>query len=1038
MDIDRWRQVTGIFHAALSQKPADRDAYLATACEQDASLCAEVKVLLAAHAEAGEFGASLAVAPAPEHWAQLDALYRAARPSGADHRESLLSGVEPGLRTAVDAMLAADGLADPAAAWPWPGPILPDAALPPLASGTHLGRYRIEALVGRGGMGVVYKAFDARLDRAVAIKVLPPERVADPDRERRFVQEAKSASALNHPNIVTVHDVRSDGGVLFIAMEYVEGRSLADLIGRKGLPLSTLLDIAAQIADALAAAHARGMVHRDLKPANVMVTPDGRVKVLDFGLAKLVEEVLDANLDGDPAGEREHLQTFDGRIAGTPSYMSPEQALGRPVDARTDVFSFGSVLYEMAAGRRAFGGQSAASTLSMLIGVDPPPVRAVREDMPLELERLIQLCLRKDPSRRLQSIADLRLQLEAFGRDPAPGTSTAGDPGGRARRSPMGPLRGLARGVAAPVVMLALIGSAWVIRGPAPPRTLASPVQFTVELPAERTVQSVAFAPDGQAVGYTALEAGQSRVFIRQLGEMGAGTALGGTEGASGIFFSPDGRSIGFFANGILKKVPARGGAAVSLCDAPGSGAAGSWTTDGRIVFATDQTAGLRRVRDTGGAPETLTTAEWRAGELNHLWPQVLPGHRGVIFTILTGLHYDPARISVLDLGTSQVRPLVGDARQGQYLASGHLAFARGDTVQTVRFNTRDYTVTGDPVTMLEGVHHGPAGRPLFAVAASGDLVYFQARPEAPRGLYRVSRSGRIDRLAVLPPGVLDLTSMTRDGQQLGLLARERRRLLVHLYNWRLGTQVRWPSLVAEHLPIWSPDDSRLVFSSTREGPMNLFLQAADGSGPAERLTRSPQHQDPASWSPDGDRIAYAQADPHTGWDVWIVDVRTRDSTVFRRSQANEYNPMISPHGRWLAYSSDESGRRQVYVEAFPGGGGRKQVSPDGGDQPAWSRDGRELFFRRQGEVSPELWSAPVNTRPNLQVGRAARVLSIPHWATTPRTWGPPAYLPTQDGQHFFVIRMEPWEEPPERFAVVLDWRHEVKARLSPRSARTP
>ena len=752
-----------------------------------------------------------------------------------------------------------------------------------IAPGTSLGPFEVDALIGTGGMGVVYKARDTRLDRFVAIKVLPPERVADPDRERRFAQEARAASALNHPHIVTIYDISSAGDVPFIAMEYVNGRTLADAIGRRGLPMRELLRLAAQIADALAAAHAHGIVHRDLKPGNVMVTPDGVVKVLDFGLAKLVEVVAE---DDSTATAVDRLKTMEGRIVGTPSYMSPEQALGRPVDARTDVFAFGSVLYEMVTGRRAFEGPNTVSTLSMVVDSDPPPAHALRKDVARDLERVIELCLKKDPGRRFQSMADVKLQLEALGQEWDSGVLRAIDlraPGRGRRRVAL-----FAAAAAVAVAAVAVSAWLWLAARPGGPAPEAALTRLTYDA---GLTTDPALSPDGKLLVYASDRAGAGTLDL-WVQQVGGGEPVRLTRDAGQNrepAFSPDGTRIVFRSTrdgGGIYLVPALGGAARRI--AP-EGRGPVFSPDGHSVayyvggppgaVLANQKTELRAVGASGGASREVPTGF--AGVCCAIWTPD-GGHLLFLGNRDTTLPLDES----LDWW---VLPVSG----GPAVKTGALAI------------TRARGLRGDVAEAPEAVI--PA-----AWTPAGDGVIFSARSGDSTNLWQVGISP---------------TTFKAAGDALRLTS---------------GTAFEWQPSVAA----LAGGGRRMVFASLTENPdlwtVSVAADEARLTGRPQRLTDSAARDSSPTLSADGRKLAYVST--RTGFSqVWLRELDSGSETAVTSNTAVKYGPKLSPDGSLLTYSDSEAGTWPIYLVRL--GSGEEELLGSLGLANSFTLDGRSIFF---------------------------------------------------------------------------------------------
>ena len=898
-----------------------------------------------------------------------------------------------------------------------------------LAPGTRLGPYEIVAPLGAGGMGEVYRARDTRLDRSVAVKVLPSHLISDPARRARLEREAKAVSSLNHPHICTLYDVGHEQGTDYLVMELVEGETLAERLKKGALPLEQTLRTAIEIADALDKAHHEGVIHRDLKPGNVMLTKAGS-KLMDFGLAKRAL--------GAEAGENLSLPTEaapltgEGTLVGTMAYMAPEQLEGKEADARSDLWAFGCVLYEMATGRRAFEGKSQASLIGAIMGKEPLEITQLQPLTPPALERLVKVCLAKDPDGRLQNAHDVVQELRWL-RDAASQPLPASGKVLRPRRVWPGIVLGALAG--------ALIAATVLELRPAsrpPPRSV---LRFAIDVPASRQVAALAFSPDGAQLVYVGTEGGQRALFLHSRDRFGE-TRIPGTEGATWSFFSPDGSWIAFFAGGRLNRVRADGTDLSTICRVraradptqEGAGSTGTWAEDGAIILSSD-TAALSRLPAPGAEPVPLTRLESDKGELAHAWPQVLPGGQTILFSVIGAGTFDAVPAVAVSVETGVRRMILKNASAPCYLSTGHLLYADSGILTAVPFDRKRLQVVGAPVPIVEDLSYANAPRlgradPQFALSGAGDLAYVTRRPEVPSALIQVDRSGRTMPIADLPPGFRATMSLSPDGRRLALYRMDNRKMSVWTLDMERGVLTRFGTEGNPHAAVWSPDGQRLAFSSDRSGAANLFVQAADGTGTAERLVSSPRHADPGSWSSDGRFMAYAEADPVTGWDVWALDVARRQATPVRRTAAVEQSPALSPGARWVAYASDESGRFEVYVEAFPAGGKRLQLSVDGGREPLWAPDGRQLFYR----AGDQLMSVRVTNDAALSAERPAKVLDAPYPYST--TFGNAGYAVAPGGQHFYFWRPAPQPATPTQINVVVNWLEELKARVAAGQAR--
>lgn len=837
-----------------------------------------------------------------------------------------------------------------------------------LALGVRLGPYEVVGALGAGGMGEVYRATDTRLDRTVAIKVLPSHVAADPAVRERFEREARAVGGLSHPNICTLHDVgrqrpasgaaapdESAPPVDFLVMECLDGETLARRLERGALPLDEALRIAGDVAEALDAAHRRGIVHRDLKPGNVMLASTG-VKLLDFGLARLRDQDVP---DDDPSGAPTRAAlTAEGSLLGTLQYMSPEQLDGKPVDARSDVFAFGATLYEMLTGARPFDGDGQASVIGSILKDEPAPLREVRPGLPGRLDRLVRTCLAKDPDDRWQTVRDLKRELRWL--------AEAGGDADWPAQTAFAPARGpglagcrLALGVAVPALVAA--AAAWTLK-PAPPLPAATVERFVIEVGEGQELGGpLALSPDGRRLVYVVLEDGTTRLYLRDLDAF-ASAPVAGTEGidARSLFFSPDGRDVGFSRivageNWTLNRVPAAGGGPREIVRVPGQLSGAVWHPDGTIVFGVLET-GLARVSATGGDLHFLTRVSDRPGDLGHGAPIAVPGREEILFRIVSGSVGDQ-RLQQAVYADGAVSVLGERSGFGLYLETGHWLYTAPGGALTARALDLDAGVfDGEPIRMPAEVLDslGPVVNQSFA-GATRALI---RPPDEGRllTLTWVDRAGNEEPLP-LEPAVYRVARLSPDGRRIALdrgRPNERDLWVFDLERDTLSPLFLDPG--DDESPVWTPDGRQIVFTSGRDGLANLHLRAADGTGPVERLSTSSDLQWPQSWSPDGRTLVFSRRVRTGPAAAETLDTMTMrldaDRTVapLLVTEFTESNPAVSPDGRWIAYRSDESGRNEVYVQRFPELGGRIQISTAGGTSPLWSSDGGELFYR-QGQA---------------------------------------------------------------------------------------
>ena len=816
---------------------------------------------------------------------------------------------------------------------------------PPIAVGTRMGPYEILGWIGEGGMGEVYRARDPRLARDVAIKVIRRSFATDADRVRRFEQEARAAGQLNHPNILAVYDSGVHDGTPYIVSELLEGESLRDRGKGIALPWRKAVAVARQIADGLGAAHAKGIVHRDLKPDNLFMTSDGRIKILDFGIAKLLQPIGNAKAhDGRPA------DTETGTVVGTTGYMSPEQVRGEDVDARSDIFTAGAILYEMLSGRAAFTRGSSAETTAAILKEDPPQPPGT--SLPPELEHIVSRCLEKTREARFQSASDLAFALANL-----PESSTGGIAGTRRLRL----LAPYWVASAALVVALALLASMWAPWRRVPP----PPLRLAVELSPGLSINGLdaqfgdgaVLSPDGTTIAFVAQQSEEKppQIYVRRLDQLGA-QPLSGSDNAHSLFFSPDSQWIGFFAGPKLKKIAVTGGAAETLADAPELRGA-SWADNDTIVFAPDKRPGTRLLRvatSSGGTAAPVT--ELAEGEQIQQWPQVLPGGKAVLFTSsgTTGM-YNSADLAVQPLPAGPRRVVLRGGYHGRYLPSGHLVYIHDGTLFAAPFDLDRLEVTGPPVAAIAGMRSNSiTGGAQFSVSADGTLLYLPG-PSVGAGIPIQWMDARGNTTS-LRPALSNWANPTfsPDGERLVMDIRE---APAGIWVYELAQDKLTPVTTGPGdniKAVWSPDGRAIAFASNRgsKSTPNLYWQNADGTGEAHRLTESDHPQRPGSWHPSGKFLAF---DEVTGLHHTVMILPLEGDVVsglkagtprpFLDSGTMGSEPVFSPDGRWLAYSSQESGRAEVYVQPFPGPGPKTRVSTEGGFTPTWSRTSHELFY---------------------------------------------------------------------------------------------
>ena len=863
-----------------------------------------------------------------------------------------------------------------------------------LLPGTRLGPYEITASIGAGGMGEVFRARDTKLNRDVAIKVLPDVFAQDHERLARFTREAQTLASLNHPNIAAIYGVEevpaasaSSPGSRALVMELVEGEDLSAHIARGPMPIADALPIARQIAEALEAAHEHGVVHRDLKPANIKVRTDGVVKVLDFGLAKAMDPTGTSNPDVSHSPTLTHHATTTGMILGTAAYMSPEQAKGKTVDRRADIWAYGVVLYEMLSGQRAFKGDDVSETLASVLK-DTLSMDALPSTTPPPLKRLIGRCLDRDLTTRLRDLGEARVKIariEAAGPDSAasaPTTAAAAVVPAWRRALPWA-----VAGAFALATALAL-WSPWRVAQRAAPRKLLSLIGAAASVPTLRGASAI-LSPDASTLAFVAQPQGQpQRLFVRKLDQLQA-SELAGTEGAESPFFSPDGQWIAFFASGKLKKVSVTGGAAVNLCDAP-NGRGGAWTDDDTIIFTPNGAANMKflRVPSSGGTPADF--GKLGEGATTQRWPQVLPGGKHVLYTesAATG-SWDGANVVVAPLSGGPPKIVVRGGYYGRYVTSGHLVYMQQGTLFATPFDLGRLETRGQAVPALEGIAaNSSTGSAQVAFSPDGTLVYVPGTAQTVMNpIDWMTRDGKTSVLSATRANWSN-PRFSPDGRRLALNISDGKQRDIWVYEWARDTLTQLTFDPGEdRIPVWTPDGRRIVFWSDRakSGVSNLYWMNADGTGEPTRLTDSPNNQSAYSWHPSGKFLAFQEdRTGTTGFDLMILPfegdpgrgLSPGKATVFLATPVSEVVPMFSPDGRWIAYFSNDGGPFEVYVRPFPGPDGKWRVSTDGGILPSWSQTAHELLFLSGGKVM----FAPYTT-----AGESFR-------ADKPQVWSPTGY----------------------------------------------
>ena len=960
----------------------------------------------------------------PEHWRQVEELYHSALEREPGERARFLAEAcfgDEELRREVEVLLQQGA-----------GPTLTQftgSMRAQLAAGSQLGQYRIEAILGAGGMGVVYRASDSKLGRQVAIKVLPKAFCEDPERLSRFEHEARMLAALDHPNIGAIHGLEEAGGIRYLVLQLVPGETLARRLAAGPLEIGEALRCCAQVAEALESAHEKGIMHRDLKPANINITPEGKVKVLDFGLAKTFHP--QSHVDPSQAMTVTADATRTGVVMGTVAYMSPEQARGKPLDKRTDIWSFGCVLYEALTRRKAFHGDTASDSLAAILGREPD-WEALPASTPASVTALLRRCLEKDAARRLRDIGDARIELEDALLASRTGTIRAPAAAGAPAR------RRVALTLAAGLIVGILIAggaAVFVMRQSSPP---PKAVQFSIDLPMGQSIppthsSQLALSPDGTLIAYASMRTTEDAPMMPaaksqdpnpmgKRGAMGGGSGMAAMgqnsatspamsqgsaagmadmskaasmppmpmmmsqqlyvrsldqqeakpiEGALGDapFFSPDGKWLGFWhaPTATLRKVALSGGAPVKICDAQSGISGAAWGPDDTIVFAWFD---LFRVPAAGGSPKLLLKVDEQKGERFYRHPSFLPGGKALVFTI--GMadtdSYDNARIGVVSLETGEKKIVLEGGTSARYSPSGHLIYARGGKLLAAPFDVKKMQVTGPPFPVVDGVFMSSnTGMAAFSISTDGSLVYAAGAMEAGERLpVWVDRKGAATPLP-LPPRSYLHPRLSPDERQLAIEV-EGASHDIYAYDLSRGVMTKLSFDGSSHWPMWTPKGDRLTFRSWKTGTMTMWWMPSDRSGPPELLTNVGSMQSPESWSPDGKTLALTQMDdPQSGSDIYVLALDgDRKPRPLIRTKFSEGSPKFSPDGKWLAYASNESGRPEIYAMAYPGPGPKIQISTDGGTDPVWRRSGRELYYRN-GDM---MMMVSITTQPGLTVSK--------------------------------------------------------------------
>jgi len=884
-----------------------------------------------------------------------------------------------------------------------------------LAVGAQISHYRVTGKLGAGGMGEVYRGLDSKLNREVAIKVLPEGFAQDRERVARFQREAQILASLNHPNIAAIYGLEESDGVRALVLELVEGPTLADRIAAGPIPFDETLTIARQIADALEVAHERGVIHRDLKPANVKVTPDDRVKVLDFGLAKIASaETLNSDLSHSPTVVQ---GTQTGVILGTAAYMSPEQAKGKVVDKRTDIWAFGCLLFEMLSGEWCFKGETLTDTLASVVRGEPD-WDALPSNTPPAMLSVIRRCLTKDARQRLRDIGDARFELERTDYRQGSVSTIVAPAGPRWRTLVAGGL----------IIVVALLAGFFISRSLKETPAAQPVVRLTYTIPADQVPGAqqrnrVAISPDGSKLVYAANE----RLYIKNLDSLEA-VELQGTERAMGPFFSPDGQWVGFLSRPHLKKVPVSGGAAEIICPVPDPIGA-SWGPDNTILIG-GIFAGVLRVSASGGTPVVIVPP---APSLAYLHPQFLPDGKSFLFQRGRPGNYDFNELVMRSLDKEDETVVLRGGYDYQYVKSGYLLHAQGARnrrldLSVVGFDVKTRKLVGNPITAVRNVRDTSAGSSSnFVVSDFGTLAYLPS-PVGEGSVTRLVAVDRSGKSSVLPTEARDYSDprVSPNGRFLALHAQGDQDD-VWVADVERGALTRISYADGEdETPVWSPDGRIVVWAASRSGlQRGIYKRPADASGKEELIWQLEQHCHVRDWSPDGKTLVIEIQDPNTSGDILRLNLEgTPTASPFLQSSFNERNSRLSPDGKWLAYVSDESSRDEVYVQAFPQGGSKLQISSTGGDQPVWSHDGSKLFFRGRGSIQEVSFGS--GAPPTI----GAPTTLFPDRFENPQAGAHTGYDVFPDGR-FLMIQSQAVPGAREEIVVVVNWVEEVKRLLS-------
>jgi serine/threonine-protein kinase len=942
-------------------------------------------------------------------WKRLEEIFAAARDLDRERHAEFLDqqcGADQSLRLRVERLLEQPLDSDTVFARPaveLAAKIL-FPAMVTLPVGSLFGHYEITGSIGAGSMGRVYRARDLKLGRDVAVKILPmPFASLDEDQAGRFEREARLLAALNHPQIGAIYDVQESEGVRGLILELVEGPTLAERLSEGAIPLLDALGIARQIAEALEAAHAQGVIHRDLKPSNIKLTRDGKVKLLDFGLAKVLPDFGDSNLSRGNV------------ILGTDAYMSPEQAQGKTAGKGTDIWAFGCIVYELLTGQRAFPGDTFADTIANVIGRDPA-WEALPASVPVNIQKLVRRCVVKDASHRLRDIGDARIEIE----DELSGAAAAGTSAPKDLEVRSGKSR-IRSWIAAAIVGCAVGGVlTWTaMRSPQSPATLVArlviPVPPDQQLPA---MAGIAVSPDSTKIVYVGSSSAGQHLYLRMLDGSEA-RPIEGTEQARYPFFSPDGQWVGFFQRNSLMKVSVRGGAPVTVLQMSpfGLSRAGTWGSNDMIFVAGVYPNGIWKVPSSGGTPEAVTMLDRAKGEVDHLWPFALPNEDVLLYTVWNGPGRNEQQIVAQRLDTGERRVLIQGAATARYLPSGHLVYTRAGTLLAVAFDADRLAVSNPPLPILNDIRESTLGAD-YDVSSAGSIVYVSQPPGAlDRKPVWVDRKGDAQALPGLSPAYYQNPRLSPDGTKAAFMVTGSL-IDIWVYDLVRTTFARITSGGSSQFPVWSPDGNHIVYRATRDGSRNLFWRPAYGTGTENRLTDGDKIQAPWSWSSDG-TLAIQEGERI----FFLPWNEPRNAAPFSTAPSyNQTKPRFSPDGKFLAYVSNESGRQEVYVESYRGSKKKWQVSTDGGHEAVWAHSGRELFYRNGEKMMViDIRPGPVFSAPRLLFAGRNYVRGEPSLD----------FDVSPDDQRFLMIQSPETESTPTSINVILNFDQDLKRKIS-------